>query len=292
MNGFDFEAQNATRTGVPIIPLFVLSLLAVSLVAAADVPNRLETNDSTSPTVTGDWVQEGFDPGHTAFNRFETRLSPENVGNLVKLWESSVGGGLLSCGPVVRDGKVYIGSGGFDGQIYAFDEATGATLWVGEAQSSFFTATAAVGHGLVFASAFSSPFLGYDAETGEIAWNSGLDGLRTAPTLQGRMLYFISADDLLHALDLETGMEIWSREPGSNTGQAPVVLDGRVFQILSSRLGGLTADPTPQTGEYFGTKSTLALVPAWWPPGEVILIGACSNVAVIAWSPSMRRLAI
>ena len=253
MNGFDSKAQNATRTGVPIIPVFVLSLLAMSLVAGADVPNKLETNDSTSPTARGDWVQEGFDPGHTSFNRFETELSPENVGNLVELWESPVGGGTLFCGPVVRDGKVYIGSS--DGNMYAFDAGTGATEWVGESQGILFSATAAVGHGLVFDSAFNRPFLAYNAETGEIAWNSGFSGVQAAPTLQGQRLYFFSADDVLHALDQETGMEIWSAETeGSTQSQAAVVLDGRVFQIRGSGvLGGLTAFDA-QTGEILWHK--------------------------------------
>jgi outer membrane protein assembly factor BamB len=248
MNGFDFKAQNATRTGVPIIPLFVLSLLAVSLVAAADLPKTLGSDDSTSPTRTGDWVQEGFDPGHTAFNRFETILSPENVGNLVKLWESPVGSFFSK--PVVWHGKVYIGSSG-DGQMQALDAATGATLWVGPGQGSFFNTSPAVRHGLVFANAFVSPFLAYDAETGEIAWNSGLDGSRGSPTLQGqgRTLYFCDSKGTLHALDVETGAEIWSRESdGSNVGQAPVVLNGRVFQMKSTSGSGLTAYDA-QTGQ-------------------------------------------
>jgi len=256
MNGFAFKAQNTTRAAVSIVSLFVLSLLAVSLAAEADVPNTLESDDSTGPTRAGDWVQEGFDPGHTSFNRLETELSPENVGNLVKLWESSVGGGLPFCGPVVRDGKVYIGSGAAgDGRMYAFDAATGATLWVGESQAPlFFSATAAVGHGLVFANAFNSPFLAYDAETGEIAWNSGLGGIKAAPTLQGRRLYLFGADDLVHALDPETGTEIWSQNPGGpNTGQAPVVLNGRVFQSACVR-GGLTAYDA-QTGEILWHKN-------------------------------------
>ena len=250
MNGFAGKAKNTTQIGVPIIPLFVLSFFAVSLVAVADVPKTLESDDSTAPTRTGDWAQEGFDSGHTSFNRFETELGPENVGNLVELWESPVDVGSLFCGPVVRDGKVYIGSSG-DDSMYSFDAATGATLWVGEPQGLFFTATAAVGRGLVFATAFNSSFLAYDAETGEIAWDSGFDGLRAAPTLQGRRLYFYSADDLLHALDPETGTEIWSGvADGSNTGQAPVVFDGRVFQSLD----GLTAYDA-QTGEILWHKS-------------------------------------
>src|SRR6476659_9221216 len=99
MNGFAGKAKNTTQIGVPIIPLFVLSFFAVSLVAVADVPKTLESDDSTAPTRTGDWTQEGFDSGHTSFNRFETELGPENVGNLVELWESPVDVGSLFCGP-------------------------------------------------------------------------------------------------------------------------------------------------------------------------------------------------
>lgn len=255
MNGFAFKAQNTTRAAVSIVSLFVLSLLAVSLVVATDLPNSLECDDSTSPTRAGDWVQDGFDPGHTSFNRFETELSPENVGNLVKLWEADVGLlGFASGAPVVRDGKVYIGSA-TDNRMYALDAATGATLWVGEPQGSFFGATAAVGHGLVFACAFNSPFVAYDAETGEIAWTSTLGGSGAAPTLYGRRLYTFGDDDLVHAVDPETGTEIWSqtRADGANGGQEPVVLNGRVFQSACVR-GGLTAY-NAQTGEILWHKN-------------------------------------
>ena len=72
-----------------------------------------------------------------------------------------------------------------------------------------------------------------------------LGGSRGSPTLQGRTLYFCDGFNptRLYALDAETGTEIWSRESdGSNVGQAPVVHDGRVFQmLLSSSLSGLTA---------------------------------------------------
>src|SRR4029453_5000293 len=113
MNGFDSKAQNA----VPIIPLIVLSLLAMSLVAGADVPNRLERNDSTSPTARGDWMQASFDSAHTGFNRFETVLRRSNVKHLTELWAVPVSGG-IHASPVVSEGKVFIGSG--DGHMYAF----------------------------------------------------------------------------------------------------------------------------------------------------------------------------
>ena len=56
-------------------------------------------------------------------------------------------------------------------------------------QSHFFLNSAAVGHGLVFATAYLSPLTAYDADTGEIAWTSDLpDVARAAPVLNGSML--------------------------------------------------------------------------------------------------------
>ena len=161
MNEFHFNPRNVARPWVEIIPLLLLSFLAVSFVAAGDPPKTLGSGGSKSPTAMGDWVQAGFDSAHSGFNRFETQINRGNVGNLTQLWASPVGTGVLYASPVVCNGKVYIGSG--DGRMYAFDAATGATLWVGPQQNLFFVDSAAVSHGLVFASSLYSTFLAYNA---------------------------------------------------------------------------------------------------------------------------------
>jgi len=226
------------------------SFIAVSLVAAADAPNTLGSNVSTSPTATGDWVQAGFDAAHSGFNRFETQINRGNVGNLTQLWASPVGTGALYASPVVWNGKVFIGSG--DGHMYAFDAATGATLWVGPQQNLFFVDSAAVGYGLVFASSLYSTFLAYNADTGEIAWTSGLADVRASPTLRGQALFVGSFDGALSALNAETGRPIWSATGNCCIyDQAPVVEGGRVFQMRTDHT--LTAYDA-QTGTQLWSK--------------------------------------
>jgi len=135
MNGFHFKPMNAVSARVGLISL-LFSFSALSLVAAADTANTLKSNVSTSPTAMGNWVQADFDAAHSGFNRLETQINRGNVGNLTQLWASPVGTGVLYASPVVWNGNVYIGSG--DGHMYAFDAATGATLWVGPQQNLFF----------------------------------------------------------------------------------------------------------------------------------------------------------
>jgi outer membrane protein assembly factor BamB len=238
------DKQNSTSTSVRTIPLLLLSLIALPLIAIAlpliaiAGPSTIldESDVSTSPTATGDWVVEGFDAARTSFNRFETTLSPENVGNLVKLWDAPVSGGFDQ--PVVWNGKVYIGDN--DHSMHALDAATGRTLWVGPQQAQFFNTSAAVGHGLVFANAFAEPVQAYDAETGEIAWTNSFEG-QVSPILQGRRLFVADFLGALSALDAETGTEIWSVEATGTIqhNQQAALLDGRIFQMRT--LGGLTA---------------------------------------------------
>ena len=254
MNEFHFNPRNVARPWVEIIPLLLLSIMAVSFAAAADLPKILGSGGSTSPTGNGDWVQAGFDSAHSGFNRFETQINRGNVGTLTQLWASQVGVGLLYASPVVCNGRVYIGSG--DGRMYAFDAATGATLWVGPQQSLFFLDSAAASHGLVFASSLYSTFLAYKADTGEIAWTSQLRDVRASPTLHGRTLYVGSFDGRLAALDAETGAPKWSTNAECCIfDQAPVVDGGRVFQMRTDDT--LTAYDA-QSGEQLWSKPAFA----------------------------------
>jgi len=204
MNGFQVKPPAVASTWTRIIPLLLFSFSVVAPVIAA-VPNTLESDVSTNPTATGDWVQQGFDVAHTKFNRFETELTRDNVGSLVELWTSEdIGGGTLDTTPVVADGKVFIG-GFTNSSLYALDAETGETLWVGPKQDLLFTNSAAVSHGLVFASALFSPLSAYDADTGEIVWTAAGTDLRASPTLRGRTLYVGNTDGTLDALEAATG---------------------------------------------------------------------------------------
>jgi len=246
-----FGLEGCTITALLLV---AVGLSSISSPAADERHRSYLINERPSGTRMADWSQAGFDSAHSGFNRFETRLNRGNVGNLTQLWASQVGVGALYASPVVWNGKVYIGSG--DGRMYAFDAATGATLWVGPQQDLFFVESAAASHGLVFASSIYSTFLAYNADTGEIAWTSELTDVRASPTLHGRTLYVGSFEGRLSALDAETGTTKWSTERRCCIyDQAPVIDDGRVFQMRTD--GTLTAYDA-QSGEQLWSKPAFA----------------------------------
>ena len=209
----------------------VVALLALCEATPAGSDNAQLAPSNAHRKSVSPWRQAGFDAAHTAHNRLEQFLSPSNVGHLTQAWASPVGAGTLYASPTVCAGRVCIGSG--DGRMYAFDAATGATLWIGEQQPLFFVDSAAGGEGLVFASALYQALVAYDAETGSIVWTSpAVSDVRASPTLARGVLYVASFDGTLNALDAATGVPIWSAPgPCCVYDQAPVVASGRVFQI-------------------------------------------------------------
>src|SRR5689334_23728276 len=156
MNAFQVKPTTSANEWPRIIPLllfFFSALLAV---------NPAFGSDDSPANTNGDWVQYGFNSAHTGFNPNETTLSPENVGSLVELWTSEVGGFFFGS-PVVANRTAFMGNS--DDHLYALDAATGAVLWVGPVAGFFFPSSVALRHGLVFASAYSAPMQAYDADT-------------------------------------------------------------------------------------------------------------------------------
>ena len=193
-----------------------------------------------APDACGDWPQAAFDAQHSGYNRFENVLGRRNVKHLTELWSATIDGGIYAS-PIVCDGKLFIGGG--DHRMHAFDARTGAALWVGRRQPLFFVDSAAAGNGLVFASAVYSSLLAYCADTGKIAWASGLTDVRASTTLAGGKLYVASFDGTLSALDPVTGTPIWSVEGSCCVyDQAPVVDGNKVFQTRTD--GTMTAYDT------------------------------------------------
>ena len=234
-----FKRSTIEPTWIRTIPLLLFFFCVALLGAGAETHDIPKSGSSDELTAVGDWHQAFFDAGHTGNNRYETLLNRHNVGNLSLLWASQVGDWPeLKASPVISGGKVYLVSGGFDsGRMYAFDALTGATVWVGKEEGLEDLNSAAVGHGLVFASMDGigswNGIIAYDADTGEIVWHS-LNGhyIRASKTLKGNLLYVADFEGQLYALDAGTGSVLWSTpEECCVNDQAPTVAGGRVFQM-------------------------------------------------------------
>ena len=92
------------------------------MLAAANTSAHAQTS-SPSPA---DWTQFHRD-NMQRWNPYETVLGVGNVGGLQLKWKKSAYPNNPLSSPAVVNGVVYIGSG--DGNVYALDASTGATLW-------------------------------------------------------------------------------------------------------------------------------------------------------------------
>jgi outer membrane protein assembly factor BamB len=112
-------------------------LLAIAplwlMLATANTSAHAQTSDdvsnsgaaATAPSL-ADWTQFHRD-NMQRWNPYETVLGVGNVGGLQLKWKKSAYPNNPLSSPAVVNGVVYIGSG--DGNVYALDASTGATLW-------------------------------------------------------------------------------------------------------------------------------------------------------------------
>src|SRR5258708_32920406 len=112
--------SNGTRSAA--VSLVLLLVIGLSFVIIPHLPASAAQTAQTT-----DWRMFGFTPSHTHFNRYETTLSPANVSHLSKQWSTATLPGGVDGAPIVVNGVVYVGTTEYG--LFAFNAATGATLW-------------------------------------------------------------------------------------------------------------------------------------------------------------------
>ncbi|MFI6735806.1 PQQ-binding-like beta-propeller repeat protein [Nonomuraea sp. NPDC050451] len=127
--------------------------------------------------------------------------------------------------PVVIDGVVYAGSG--DGTLQALDARTGAARWIVRAGDSIMRSPAVV-KGSVYAVS-DGKIVALDAASGRRRWSRAIRADR-GPVVAGGMLYAITEDSEVVALDTARGQELWRFRPeGFARNTDPVVTGGVVL---------------------------------------------------------------
>lgn len=162
------------------------------------------------PTTGGDWPMYGHDTGRTSYNPDETAITLANLDRLTERFHVAVGIGEIpsSSGPVVANGRVYVGSSLAAGDNYfCFDASTGARVW-----------SANVGH--------SPPFLG----------NVGIGS--TAAVVDGRVVLG-GGDPAYYGLDAATGAILWRHDMAQAAEafawSSPLVANELAYVGMSSR---------------------------------------------------------
>jgi outer membrane protein assembly factor BamB len=173
-------------------------------------------------------------------------------------WHASIGKGSsatarLNAAPVVGGGKVFTVD--TQGEVRAFDAATGAAAWSASLRMAKRNSRAAFGGGVaygdgrVYVTSGQGLAGAFDAKTGDKLWERPLvQPLRGAPTVSGSRVFVLSQDNQLHALDAAKGELLWSVSGTVEvacilgTGAPAVALETVVAGYCSGELNALRAE--------------------------------------------------
>lgn len=169
---------------------------------------HLRTSASIAPY---DWPTHGYDPACTGF-------SPSTAPNEnTTAWITDLAGGTAWAYPVVAEGKVFIGAGGY---LNAFDEGSGKLLWqyLDPDQPGYPCCSAAANGMVFFGTGEPGPegcMYALNATTGELLWKFTTEFYLRAPVVAENRLYFgvdTSApnEGKIYCVNATTGAHIWN----------------------------------------------------------------------------------
>jgi outer membrane protein assembly factor BamB len=117
--------------------------------------------------------------------------------------------------PLVAGGKVYTLDAG--GTVSAFSSASGGREWSisvtpeNEKRKEGFGGGLALDGGRLYATTGYGTVVGIDPSNGAVVWTKTVgEPVRSSPTASGGKVFFVSADNTLHALNGGDGTELWT----------------------------------------------------------------------------------
>ena len=166
------------------------------------------------------------------------------------LWEESVGDGsedyFSRLKPAAAYGNIY--SASRSGEVIAFEEKTGETLWevdlsdIEDTRSFWDSKTSALlsggpvaGSDKIFIGSENGKLFALDAKTGELVWQANIKGeVINAPAIDSGIVVVNSASGIMLGLNAEDGTELWKVEqdvPALTLRgiSAPVIASGGVL---------------------------------------------------------------
>ncbi len=131
--------------------------------------------------------------------------------------------------PAAADGTVYIGSR--DGYMYALDQTTGEFKWRADHEVSWAMSSPAVVDGVVYSGTSDGAFVhALDAESGDELWRFDAEGYTwSSPAVAGNAVYIGDGGGSLWALDRETGDVLWRYRTQGPVLSSPTMAGGAVY---------------------------------------------------------------
>jgi outer membrane protein assembly factor BamB len=182
--------------------------------------------------------------------------------------------------PVVADGTVYVGAGGYlSACFYALDAATGEERWSFRPDGPV-ESTPAVAGGLVYFGSGDEHVYALDAATGKERWRfEAVDAFTASPVVEDGVLY-VGIGSSFFALDAVTGDKRWTfPTPNPNNpplDPSPAVYSGTVY--LGSGDGNLySVDALTSEERWRFPAGELVLSTPAVADGAVYFVGLASN---------------
>jgi outer membrane protein assembly factor BamB len=233
-------ALPVVRPRVPVPTLAQGARVAVAVVVVASLwtgilaqPGAVGTADAapadvewTYPTQGDIFASPTIADGTVYVGSFDGNLYAVDADTGAQKWEFDIGSDIRSSA-TVANGTVYVGSTG--GALYAIDAETGTQQWVESTESSVRSSPTVRNGSVYFATRFSQMY-SLDADTGATEWQEYIeDDIFGSPTIVNGTVFITDVGDPgLHALDADTGNELW--DAGIEKAKAsPTVADGTVY---------------------------------------------------------------
>ena len=189
------------------------------------------------PTTNPDWPQAGGYPNHAMHHIL--------VGDALRpAWKSSAGKGAtdyqrIVSPPIIAEGRVYAIDS--ESRVSAFDAKTGSRLWRADLTPSqeddgHVAGGLAFSQGRIYATTGFAQTVALDAKTGAEAWRQPMPGpVRAPPTVRGGLVFVVTVDNHVFALDAGTGKQEWTyagiTESAAILGGAAPAVDGGVVVV-------------------------------------------------------------
>ena len=187
------------------------------------------------------WTQSG---GNAAKSMGQLALGTAPV----RLWSATINGGSnrerLAATPVIGEGKLFLID--VDATVHAYDANSGATLWTmavpkdRENRQARFGGGVSYDEGKVYATDGLGEVVALQAADGKELWRAKPGGpLRGSPTVANGVVYVLTQDDQMFALDQDKGTVDWAAQ-GTAESQgvfgvaAPAAGQGTVVAGFSS----------------------------------------------------------
>ena len=223
------------------------------------------SNPASIASTPADWTLSRFDAAGTNFNRHENVIGPANVANLEVLWSNRHSSSIRGYVSVVGETAFYGDYGGefravkattgktiwkrrlsgkhqghavvggvcyvsSIGQLFAFDAATGHSLWSKPPPASKKLGGLFLADNLLFVGSSSPSTLhAVEPTTGKFKWSIPGGGFAA---LDG--VLYKTAGKRLQALDARTGNPLWETTVNAGNLGAPAVSDGMLYAFATT----------------------------------------------------------